>query len=275
MAPSTDPSNKNVEEVYQHSRGESYEPSSTIESSTIYGSHPPPAKPFRSLLEQDAEILGVAPEELAAERGVPYNPTSQPDLYGRPPGETATPPAPPAPVAPPPAKPVGSVLEQSAAVLGITPEELAARRGMPYNPTSMKSPQGTEAWSAPSETNADTKKKNQVQPSTSTRNSEKQIQPAKHLRNAIALLALAAMVGSCNGVMGYLSSKESIRIKALVAQDANRSAKEEKQAAAERSQILKTLPKEVLERQKKYLACSEAGRRSDDGWMKYCLSGKP
>jgi len=274
MAPSTDPSNKYVEEVYQHSRGESHEPSSTIESSTNYGSHTPPAKPARSQLEQDAAALGITPQEYAARRGMPYNPTSQPDLYGRPPGETATPPPPPAP-APAPAKPVRSVLEQDAEMLGIAPEVLAAERGVPYNPTSMKSPQDTEAWSAPSETNADTNKKKRVQPSTSTRNSEKQIQPAKHLRNATALLALAAMVGSCNGVMGYLSSKESIRIKALVAQDAIRSVKEEKQAAAERSQTLKTLPKEVLERQKKYLACSEAGRRSDDGWMKYCLSGKP
>ncbi len=41
-----------------------------------------------------------------------------------------TAPPPPAP-APAPAKPPGSPLEQSAAVLGITPEELAARRGMP------------------------------------------------------------------------------------------------------------------------------------------------
>jgi hypothetical protein len=99
------------------------------------------------VLEQDAAMLGITPEELAAKRGVPYNPTSQPapaaapapaaqpraiasieggdftafgkakpgdlpqadpavnpwtgqpDLYRRPPGETATPP-PPAPPGP-------------------------------------------------------------------------------------------------------------------------------------------------------------------------------
>jgi hypothetical protein len=42
--------------------------------------------------------------------------------------QTATTPPPPPPA---PTKPAGSVLEQQAAVLGITPEELAARRGMP------------------------------------------------------------------------------------------------------------------------------------------------
>jgi len=49
--------------------------------------------------------------------------------------QTATTPPPP-----PPAKPARSQLEQSAAALGITPEELAARRGMPYNPTSQPPP---------------------------------------------------------------------------------------------------------------------------------------
>jgi len=39
---------------------------------------PAPAKPFRSFLEQDAEMLGITPEELAASRGVPYSSTSQP-----------------------------------------------------------------------------------------------------------------------------------------------------------------------------------------------------
>jgi hypothetical protein len=53
---------------------------------------------------------------------------------------TTPPPLPPAPVASPPAKSVGSVLEQDAAMLGITPEALAAERGVPYNPTSQPVP---------------------------------------------------------------------------------------------------------------------------------------
>jgi len=63
--------------------------------------------------------------------------------------QTATtpppPPPPPAPVAPAPAKPVGSLLEQDAAMLGITPEELAASRGVPYNPTSQPAPAAAPA----------------------------------------------------------------------------------------------------------------------------------
>jgi hypothetical protein len=63
--------------------------------------------------------------------------------------QTATtpppPPPPPAPVAPAPARPVGSVLEQDAGMLGITPEALAASRGVPYNPTSQPAPAAAPA----------------------------------------------------------------------------------------------------------------------------------
>jgi hypothetical protein len=169
-----------------------------------------------------------------------------------------------------------SVLEQDADVLGISSEELAFRRGMPHppTPTVVESPQEVKAWRGPGEANADSNKKSQANGNTSTKNSEKQIQPPKHLRNASVLLSLAVAVGSCNGVMGYLTSKKSIELKLFAEQRALKQAKEEKQAATERNQILKALPREVLERQEKYIACSKAGRRSDSEWMKYCLSGK-
>jgi Poly(ADP-ribose) polymerase catalytic domain len=53
--------------------------------------------------------------------------------------QTATTPPPPPPP-PAPTKPVGSVLEQDAAMLGITPEALAASRGVPYSSTSQPAP---------------------------------------------------------------------------------------------------------------------------------------
>jgi len=61
---------------------------------------------------------------------------------------TTPPPPPPPPVAPPPAKPVRSVLEQHAEMLGIAPEVLAAERGVPYNPTSQPAPAAAPAPAA-------------------------------------------------------------------------------------------------------------------------------
>jgi hypothetical protein len=82
-------------------------------------------------------VTGGLQEESPATGGLDFTQTA-----------TTPPPPPPAPAAPPPAKPVGSVLEQDAAMLGITPEELAASRGVPYSPTGQPAPAAAPAPAA-------------------------------------------------------------------------------------------------------------------------------
>ncbi|MFM7640991.1 MAG: hypothetical protein ACKO45_05510 [Cyanobium sp.] len=108
----------------------------------------------------------------------------------------------------------------------------------------------------------------------------------RYLRQLFTLIGLTVMVGSCNGLMGFLANNHEIRIRV---QEEYREKEREKELAIqekraeteekERNLWVKSLPLSLQSKIEIFEMCSSAEgnlkSRFFDKWMAFCLSYKP